>query len=213
MARDLWPKARRSSGANQRALRSVSGLFFSRIATPVRDPFKGSSHRPSPRGKPRVRGIARPDQGGGTHSRFDPGVLAGRGARPPFLVPALQKPDIDLGAVDADELASAIGQAGGGQQQKELLEIEALNRAFDGEDGVVVRYGLEQAIAAPRSIDAHDADAIPAAEGHAFRCLAILGHWSERPHRSARCTDGRLSGESRVRAARPIDTAPFRIGP
>src|SRR5271154_178354 len=40
MARDLWPKARRSSGANQRALRRVSGLF--RLAlfviwTPVRE--------------------------------------------------------------------------------------------------------------------------------------------------------------------------------
>src|SRR5205085_69718 len=28
MARDLWPKARRSSGANQRALRSVSGRIL-----------------------------------------------------------------------------------------------------------------------------------------------------------------------------------------
>src|SRR3981081_4555942 len=37
MARERWPKARRSSGANQRALRSVSGFFFAVMATPVRD--------------------------------------------------------------------------------------------------------------------------------------------------------------------------------
>jgi hypothetical protein len=39
MARERWPKARRSSGANQRALRSVSApfLFFSVMVTPVRD--------------------------------------------------------------------------------------------------------------------------------------------------------------------------------
>src|SRR3984957_13425338 len=37
IARERWPKALRSSGANQRALRSVSGLFFlSVMATPVR---------------------------------------------------------------------------------------------------------------------------------------------------------------------------------
>src|ERR1700730_1164217 len=35
MARERWPKALRSSGANQRALRSVSGLFlFSVMVTP-----------------------------------------------------------------------------------------------------------------------------------------------------------------------------------
>src|SRR5882757_7388623 len=42
IARERWPKALRSSGANQRALRSVSGLFFlSVMATPVRDPAHG----------------------------------------------------------------------------------------------------------------------------------------------------------------------------
>src|SRR5882757_3204471 len=52
MARERWPKARRSSGANQRALRSVSGFFLTVIGTPVRDPLR-SSHRQSVRGKPR----------------------------------------------------------------------------------------------------------------------------------------------------------------
>src|ERR1700732_144363 len=38
MARERWPKARKSSGANQRALRSVSGVFFlSVISIPVPD--------------------------------------------------------------------------------------------------------------------------------------------------------------------------------
>src|SRR5580698_10346246 len=39
MARERWPKARRSSGANQRALRSVFGSFFSVIGAPVRETF------------------------------------------------------------------------------------------------------------------------------------------------------------------------------
>src|ERR1700723_4011325 len=43
IARERWPKALRSSGANQRALRSVSGLFFfSVILAPVRELLSGS---------------------------------------------------------------------------------------------------------------------------------------------------------------------------
>src|SRR3984893_12843362 len=52
MARERWPKARRSSGANQRALRSVSGFFLFVMMTPVRDLHR-SSHRQSLPGKPR----------------------------------------------------------------------------------------------------------------------------------------------------------------
>src|SRR5579864_3124079 len=45
MARERWPKARRSSGANQRALRSFSGVFLlSVMRPPVRD-YRESSHR------------------------------------------------------------------------------------------------------------------------------------------------------------------------
>src|SRR5579872_3234065 len=36
MARERWPKDLRSSGANQRALRSSSGFFLSAMVTPVR---------------------------------------------------------------------------------------------------------------------------------------------------------------------------------
>src|ERR1700685_1068841 len=51
MARERWPKALRSSGANQRALRSVSGVFLVVIGAPVRDRQR-SSHRPRMFGKP-----------------------------------------------------------------------------------------------------------------------------------------------------------------
>src|ERR1700726_4644650 len=60
MARERWPKALRSSGANQRALRSVCGVFlvvFSVIGTPVGDLF-WSSHRRSLRSKPRLGNTA-----------------------------------------------------------------------------------------------------------------------------------------------------------
>src|ERR1700735_2581764 len=47
MARERWPKALRSSGANQRALRNVSGVFFfAVIIRPVRDPHGHLTGRP-----------------------------------------------------------------------------------------------------------------------------------------------------------------------
>src|ERR1700731_2360265 len=108
------------------------------------------------------------DAAGTMPSGTNEGILILLGARPPFLVLSLQKLDIHLRAVDADKFASAIGQAGRRQQQKELLEIEALNGALHREDGVGVRYGVEQAFPAPRTVNGHDADAISAAERDAF---------------------------------------------
>src|SRR5450631_2413495 len=111
------------------------------------------------------------------------GFLIERAAGPLFLFLALEERDVDLGAVDADKLASAIGQAGRRQQQKELLEIEALNGALNGQDRVVVRDGHEQTVAAPGAVNAHDADAIPTAEGYPFRCFAVVCHRSKPRHR------------------------------
>src|SRR5579864_2241108 len=67
MARERWPKARRSSGANQRALRSDSALFlwFSAMATPVRD--LSSSHLT---GNPCRASPARIDRGNFVATRF-----------------------------------------------------------------------------------------------------------------------------------------------
>src|SRR6202022_4347727 len=132
-------------------------------------------------------------QPGGMYSGSNQRILIGRGARPPFLVLSLQKLDIHLRAVDADKFASAIGQAGRRQQQKELLEIEALNGALHREYGVVVRYGVEEAIPAPRTVNGHDADAISAAERHAFRSLGVICHGSKPRHRSE-LWRGRASG-------------------
>ena len=89
---------------------------------------------------------------------------------------ALQELDIDLRAIDADQFAAAIGKAGRRQQQEEFLEVEALNLTLDGEDGVVIRYRIEQAVAPPCAVDAHDADAVSTAERYPFRCLAVLRH-------------------------------------
>src|SRR5580704_16747451 len=84
--------------------------------------------------------------------RFRARLLAGPG------LPGLEELDFHLGPVDADKFAAAIGKAGRRQEQKELLEIETLDGTFHGQHGVIVRDGIEKAIATPGSVDAHDAD-------------------------------------------------------
>jgi hypothetical protein len=74
----------------------------------------------------------------------------------------------------ADEFASAKGRASRRQQQKELLEIEALNGALHGQDRIVVRYRLELTVPTPGPVDAHDAGAICTAERNALRCLVVV---------------------------------------
>src|ERR1035437_8147692 len=113
-------------------------------------------------------------------SGADDGILLCRAARPLFLVLALQKLDIDFRAVDADKLASAVGQAGRRQQQKELLEIEALNGSLHGKYGVGVRYGIEETVSTPCPVNAHDADAKSVAERHAFLSFVAICHLSMR---------------------------------
>jgi hypothetical protein len=51
---------------------------------------------------------------------------------------SLQELDVHFRAVDPDELASAIGETGGRKQQKELLQVEALDGTFHVEHGVVL---------------------------------------------------------------------------
>ena len=89
---------------------------------------------------------------------------------------SLQELDVHFRAVNPDKLATAIGEAGGGKQQKELLEVQALDRAFDREHGVVVGDRVELTIPAPSPINGHDADVIATAEGHALQTLAIFCH-------------------------------------
>src|SRR6266702_6335593 len=104
----------------------------------------------------------------------DHGVMAGRAALLPVL--AAQELDVHLGAVDAHQLAAAVGKAGGRQQQEELLQVQALDRAFHREDGVGVGDRVQLAVAAPGAIDGHDADIIAAAECYPFRAFSILCH-------------------------------------
>jgi hypothetical protein len=72
-----------------------------------------------------------------------------------FLFPrlTLQELDIHFGAVDADQLTAAIGETGGRQEQKELLEVEALDRTVNRQHRIVVGNGVEKTLAAPGAID------------------------------------------------------------
>ena len=67
-----------------------------------------------------------------------------------FFALGLQELNVHVGPIDPDEFATTIGETSGGQEQKELLEIEALDGTFHREEGICVRYGLKQAIATPR---------------------------------------------------------------
>jgi hypothetical protein len=91
-----------------------------------------------------------------------------------FAALRLQELDIHIGSVDANEFATTIGKTRGRQEQKELLEIEALDRAVHRQHGVIIRYGLEQTIATPRSVDSHDANIIASAERHAIEYLFLF---------------------------------------
>src|SRR5258708_1947052 len=137
-----------------------------------------------------------------THSGADQGLMIGRAAAPLLLVLALEELDVNFGAVDANQFASAIGEAGRRQQQKELLEIESFDGAVDGQYGIVVRNGVEQAVAAPRSINTHDTDAISATEGHPFQPLGVVCHCSKRPIAAAlgmaAATAGLFAGVART---------------
>jgi len=100
-----------------------------------------------------------------------------------LLFPALglEELDVHVAAVDANEFAAAVGKAGGRQQQKKFLEVEALDRALEREQGIRIRDGLEHAITAPGSVDAHDADVIASAERHAIQPFFLFSHDRDQP--------------------------------
>lgn len=91
-----------------------------------------------------------------------------------FSLTSLLELDVHSRAVDPDQLASAIGKPGGRKQQKEFLEIEALDGTFHGEHGVAIGDRVELTIPAPGPVDRHDADVVAAAEGDAFQAFAVL---------------------------------------
>src|SRR5579871_4641129 len=99
-----------------------------------------------------------------------------------LLFPAfgLQKLDIHVGSVDADEFAAAVGKTRGGQEQKELFKIEALDRALNRQQSVGIRYGLKQAIVAPGTVDGHDAHIVDAGERDPIKALFFLAHGPKR---------------------------------
>jgi hypothetical protein len=95
--------------------------------------------------------------------------------------------------IDPDEFATTTGETSGGQEQKELLEIEALDGTFHREEGICVRYGLKQAIATPGPVDGHDANVMAPTERHAIQHLFLFSHCrsqlsdrSEKHHRGGR---------------------------
>src|ERR1700692_4720705 len=120
----------------------------------------------------------RPSGDAGMRSGADKRIFIRRTVGRLLLVLALQELHVDFGAVDADKFASAIGEAGRRQQQKKLLEIEALNGALHGQEGVIVRYRIEHTVPTPGPVDAHDADAVSVAERNALRCLVVVRHLS-----------------------------------
>src|SRR5260370_13217130 len=148
-------------------------------------------------------------------SAADQSFVIWRAARPLFLVLSFKELDVYFGAVDANQFASAIGEAGRREQQKELLEIETLYGALDGQYRFAVRNGVEQTVAAPRSVNAHDADAVSPAEGHALGSFGVVCHRSQRPHRNGP-GHGRGNGwgpcNGRARAVGPIEAALLGIG-
>src|SRR4029078_8524796 len=75
--------------------------------------------------------------------------------RPFFPVAGLEEIDADLVAIDPGQLAAAIGKAGGGQQQEELLELQALDGTFDAELRAGFRDVFHHALSAPSAVDTH----------------------------------------------------------
>src|SRR3954468_8752042 len=106
-----------SERARNQRRRSQASRFSSRVAERFSQLLSSDVTQASTRNRP-IRL---------THSAMDNRLLICRGVALVSVL-SLQELDIDLGAVDADKFASTIGEAGGRQQQKELLEIEALDR-------------------------------------------------------------------------------------
>src|SRR5262249_11401264 len=69
----------------------------------------------------------------------------------------LQEAYADLVALDVGQLPLAVGGAGRGEHQEELVERDVLDAAFDCELGAGPRDARDVALAPPGPVDAHDA--------------------------------------------------------
>src|ERR1700682_1909974 len=85
-----------------------------------------------------------------------------------FLVAGFEEIDADLIAIDPGQFAAAVGEAGGRQQQEEFLEMQPLDRAFDGEFRADLRDVFHDALAPPGAVDAHHMRADAALERDAL---------------------------------------------
>src|SRR3954463_10240235 len=88
----------------------------------------------------------------------------GCGTRLFLLVAELEKVDADLVAIDPGELAASVRKSGGRQQQKKLLQMQAFDRAVDGQFGAAVGDVLHGAVAPPGAVDTHHLGRDPALE-------------------------------------------------
>ena len=95
---------------------------------------------------------------------------------PPLLLFLRNEADADFRAVDADQFASPKCQAGGGQQQEELLVSEHFERTLDFELGAGRRDVQQDAFAPPGAVDTHKVDGIPVFEMDAIGLAIPEGH-------------------------------------
>src|ERR1700738_4982705 len=94
-----------------------------------------------------------------------------------FLVALLQEIDADLVAVDPTELAAAVGEAGGRQQQEEFLQVQALDGAVDREFGAGLRNVFHRAFTPPGAVDAHHMRGDPTLECDALALAPFCHQW------------------------------------
>src|SRR4051812_31586615 len=90
----------------------------------------------------------------------------GCGTRLFLLVAELEKVDADLVAIDPGELAAPVREPGGRQQQKKFLQMQAFDRAVDGQLGAAVGDVLHGAVAPPGAVDTHHLGRDPALENN-----------------------------------------------
>src|SRR5580698_4959401 len=111
-----------------------------------------------------------------------------------LLFALLEEGDADLVAIDPGQLAAAIGQARGRQQQEEFLQMQPFDGTLDGEFRTGLRDVFHLAIAPPGAVDAHHVRSEAALKRDAL-ALAPLG-----PHDVAPPSRKPARAATRVRA-------------
>src|ERR1700733_4234698 len=91
-----------------------------------------------------------------------------------LLFALLEEGDADLVAIDPGQLAAAIGEARGRQQQEEFLQMQPFDGTLDGEFRTGLRDVFHLAIAPPGAVDAHHVRSEAALKRDAL-ALAPLG--------------------------------------